>query len=85
MAGAAVLRAHVPDRGFAGQAREEVQRCSMYSLRLQRAACQSLSRTSCLLSLRDEIPALVPGEATRAIASSLAVREFLPVSTPPAG
>jgi FAD/FMN-containing dehydrogenase/Fe-S oxidoreductase len=65
--------------GFAEQAREEAQRLIDV---LATFAARGVSivglEPSCLLSLRDEIPALVPGEATRAIASqALLFEEFL--------
>jgi len=65
--------------GFAGQAREEVQRLlDVLAPFAARGVPIVGLEPSCLLSLRDEIPALVPGEATRAIASqALLFEEFL--------
>jgi FAD/FMN-containing dehydrogenase/Fe-S oxidoreductase len=65
--------------GLAGQAREEVQRLiDVLTPFAARGVPIVGLEPSCLLSLRDEIPALVPGEATRAIASqALLFEEFL--------
>ena len=65
--------------GFAGQAREEVQRLlDVLAPFAARGVPIVGLEPSCLLSLRDEIPALVPGEATRTIASqALLFEEFL--------
>jgi Fe-S oxidoreductase len=65
--------------GLARQAREEVQRLVDV---LTPFAVRGVSiiglEPSCLLSLRDEIPAMIPGEATRAIAGqALLFEEFL--------
>jgi FAD/FMN-containing dehydrogenase/Fe-S oxidoreductase len=65
--------------GLAGQAREEVQRLiDVLTPFAARGVPIVGLEPSCLLSLRDEIPALVPGEATRTIASqALLFEEFL--------
>jgi Fe-S oxidoreductase len=65
--------------GLAGQAREEVQRLvDVLTPFAARGVPIVGLEPSCLLSLRDEIPALVPGEATRAIANqALLFEEFL--------
>jgi FAD/FMN-containing dehydrogenase/Fe-S oxidoreductase len=65
--------------GFAGQAREEVQRLiDVLAPFAARGVPIVGLEPSCLLSLRDEIPALVPGEVTRMLANqSLLFEEFL--------
>ncbi len=65
--------------GFAGQAREEAQRLiDVLAPFAARGVPIVGLEPSCLLSLRDEIPALIAGEATRAIASqALLFEEFL--------
>jgi FAD/FMN-containing dehydrogenase/Fe-S oxidoreductase len=65
--------------GFAEQAREEVQRLidALAPYAARGVPIVGLE-PSCLLSLRDEIPALVPGEASRTIANqSMLFEEFL--------